>query len=149
MKLEPIRLSLLRQHDALRHLVDRALRAAAEVEKGVESAGERLEAATRVIAGQFLEHVALEEKVLSPILPTVDGWGPQRAEQLKKDHVAQRRMMSELLDALAHGCDPHALALTVRKLADDLLADMAEEERVILSPSVLRDDVVAIDQSAG
>jgi hypothetical protein len=92
-------------------------------------------------------HLAFEEKSLLPILRDDLPLGPERADRLLDDHRQQRASLATLhREACAFPQVP-ILAAKLAFLAAWLLADMEEEERSLLLPDVVRDDVIAIDQS--
>ena len=94
-------------------------------------------------------HLAFEEKSLLPILRDDLPLGPERADRLLDDHRQQRASLATLhREACAFPQVP-ILAAKLAFLAAWLLADMEEEERSLLLPDVVRDDVIAIDQSTG
>jgi hypothetical protein len=87
--------------------------------------------------------------VLLPLLRDDLPVGPQRADQLEDEHKRQRGVLAAIhQEAGAHPELP-TLAAKLAFLTTWLLADMEEEERCILNPDVVRDDVVAVDQSCG
>jgi hypothetical protein len=108
------------------------------------AAYDRARALLAELLHSFLEHLEHEERILRPILATVDAWGAARVDAMDLEHTQQRAWVSRLtqLDAVR---DPDAWAREVRAFSSTLLADMDEEERTCLSAAVLRDDIVAID----
>lgn len=98
----------------------------------------------------FADHLALEEAILVPALRDTDSFGPERARQVLAEHREQRVEMAELARELAHpGVSPSVVGQRVLDWVEALRVDMAHEERAILSPDLLRDDVVAIGLEAG
>jgi hypothetical protein len=94
-------------------------------------------------------HLAFEESVLLPLLRDDLPVGPQRAERLLEEHKMQRGSLAAVhQEACAHPLLP-MLAAKLAFLTSWLLADMEEEERCLLIPDVVRDDVVVVDQSSG
>ena len=91
----------------------------------------------------FVRHIEHEERILRPVLQTVDAWGPARVASMDEEHTVQRKQVTRLaqMDAVN---DPAKWATEVRAFATELLADMADEEKTCLSPDVLRDDIIAV-----
>ena len=94
-------------------------------------------------------HMRFEEKVLIDIFEDDLPLGPARARRLREDHARQRATLAGLhAEAKAHPRVP-MLAAKLAFLASWLLDDMEEEERTLLTPDAVRDDLVAVDQSDG
>lgn len=99
--------------------------------------------ALQTLLETFVRHIEHEERILRPVLQTVDAWGPARVASMDEEHTTQRKQVTRLaqLDAVS---DPAKWAREVRAFATELLADMADEEKTCLSPDVLRDDIIAV-----
>lgn len=95
----------------------------------------------------FLRHIEHEERILEPVLATIDAWGPQRKQAMDEEHVMQRELVGRLAK-MEPSTDRVSWVREVRTFIADLYKDMAEEERTCLSPNVLRDDVVVVDGSS-
>ena len=94
-------------------------------------------------------HVRAEEAALVPALAATDAWGPERAAQIQADHVTQLRVLASWDRAVGDdGMPMDELAARLRQFAGQLWADMEAEERDLLHPDLLRDDVVTIGQSS-
>ena len=96
----------------------------------------------------FQCHLAEEEALLLPILDDDVPVGPWRASVLVDEHVRQRAE----LDALCATEQAFSIKELTRRYADlvqALLADMEAEERDLITPEIIRDDGVVIDQSSG
>lgn len=91
----------------------------------------------------FIRHIEHEERILRPVLETIDAWGKARVASMDEEHAAQRKEVNRLagLDAIA---DPAKWANEVRAFQKALLDDMADEEKTCLSPDVLRDDIISV-----
>ena len=139
---------LTAQHDRLRVLIG-ALRSAAgsvlaaEDIEALQLIG-RLRRAVEELELQFYAHLASEEATLEPILSRIDAWGPIRLDLLRAEHGHQRAVLAAM--RVAEGA-PYSIARRAASLAEDLLADIAAEERDLLAPELLRDDAVCLDQS--
>jgi iron-sulfur cluster repair protein YtfE (RIC family) len=101
-----------------------------------------LAAEAAVLLDRLAAHIDSEERALEPVLETIDAWGAERVRRLRQEHVAQRRALARLRDELATTPD-RSLAWDVQPFVDALLADMATEERELLS--ALRDDTVTVE----
>jgi Hemerythrin HHE cation binding domain len=137
---------LTAQHDQLRHLIS-ALRSAAGSVLAAEDAEPvklvgRLRRAVEELEVQFVAHLATEEAFLE----RVDAWGPIRLELLQAEHARQRAVLAAM--RVAQGA-PYRIALRAASLAEDLLADIADEERDLLAPDLRRCNGFGYAGSAG
>jgi len=94
------------------------------------------------------DHLHMEDVLLVPALRECDGWGKVRAERVSEEHRRQREQLSALRRLAKHGPASDA-ARAAEELLAALLADMDAEEKDLLSPNLLRDDLVVVDQSGG
>ena len=95
-------------------------------------------------------HMRWEDRHLGPALLDADAWGEERLARLRGDHREQREILAHSLERLRDSNRPGVLVTSdLRDLILMLRDDMEEEERDLLDPRVLRDDVVAIDLEAG
>lgn len=148
MKLSQIRTELVAEHVALRQM---ALEIDAEAQRVLAQEGSL--DALRVSLVRFAERLAAhnlhEEALLRDELPTIDAWGPQREalmnENHEKEHATVLRSISEAVSAGA----PGEIAQHVRDLMRRVLEHMKSEEKEILHPDLLRDDVVSIQGMSG
>ena len=142
-----VRRMILDDHRWLRELLADARATARRVETGDHALCGRLREISQTMRERFLGHLALEEQYLVPVLRDADAWGAERAERLLTEHAGQRERFATLLEALRQPCgDCPVLARNVRSLADDLLADMEQEETALLAERVLRDDPVVVGE---
>lgn len=143
------RRGILWQHQRIRVLLDKAHSIA---ELALDGNAPTLDAVASAIGDirSILEtHLAFEEKVLIPLLRDDLPVGPQRADRLVDEHKRQREMLANLhREASAF---PHlpTLAAKLAFLTAWLHDDMQEEERSLLNPEVVREDLVVVDQSDG
>ncbi|HVZ72895.1 MAG TPA: hemerythrin domain-containing protein [Polyangia bacterium] len=146
---ETARRTILVQHERIRALLVHAREIA---ERALDQAPQRPDAVASAIGDihTTLEtHLRFEEKVLVEIWKDDLPVGPIRATRLQEDHVRQRATLADLhAEARAHPEMP-LLAAKLAFLTSWLLEDMEEEERTILTPDSVRDDVVVVDQSDG
>jgi iron-sulfur cluster repair protein YtfE (RIC family) len=101
-----------------------------------------LAAAAAMLLDRLAAHIESEEQTLEPVIERIDAWGAERVRRLRQEHLAQRRALARLRDELATTPD-RSLAWDVQPFVDALLADMATEERELLS--ALRDDTVSVE----
>ncbi len=94
------------------------------------------------------DHIAVEDRLLLPTLRDIDRWGPTRAEIVAADHARQREELAALRTLAREGGTDEA-ARAALMLIGDLIVDMDAEERDLLDPDLLRDDVITINQSDG
>ena len=133
--------AILAQHHRIRTLLARAKSVAEAALDGSPPAPDAVASAIGDIRTIMEVHLAFEEKSLLPILRDDPPLGPERAARLLDEHHRQRET-----------CAFPDLAILPAKLSfltEWLLADMGEEERSLLIPEVIRDDVVIVDQSSG
>lgn len=98
---------------------------------------------------EFNAHLDLEDRLLVPALRDGDAWGEIRAQQVAAKHGELRQELQAL--PLHESCplDPCALAARLIAVIEALRADMAREEHGVLTPELLRDDVLGIDVEDG
>jgi hypothetical protein len=94
-------------------------------------------------------HLRFEEKVLIDIFNDDLPLGPARAARLRDEHARQRTTLAGIHEEAKRGPLVPMLAAKLAFLATWLLDDMDEEERTLLTPDAVRDDVVTVDQSDG
>lgn len=142
------RRGILQQHEWIRVVLGRGS-AAAKARLEGDAPAEMVVEAIGELRSAMIAHLAFEESVLLPLLRDDLPLGPQRAERLLDEHARQRTMLDAVLEDAHSRPDLATLAVKLAFLSDWLYADMLEEERSLLDPDVIRDDVVAIDQSCG
>jgi hypothetical protein len=146
---ESARRGILTQHQRIRELLQRARAVAERALDEEPQAPDAVASAIGDIRATLDVHLRFEEKVLCDILEDDLPLGPQRAARLKEDHVKQRATLSTLHDEARAAPQRPLLAAKLAFLASWLLDDMEEEERSLLTPEVVRDDVIAVDQATG
>jgi len=143
------RRAVLAQHRELRSLLGRATATAEASLDGRPPAPDAVASSIGDIRTSFDVHLTFEEKVLVTLLEMDLPLGPERAQRLREEHAQQRMTMEALhREALASPSLP-TLSVKLAQLVDWLLRDMGEEERSLLTPEVVRDDQIAIDQTCG
>ena len=141
--------AILAQHQHIRSLLERARRVAEAALDGAPAAPDAVASSIGDIRTIMEVHLAFEEKSLLPILRDDPPLGPERADRLLDEHRRQRETLATLHREACAFPELPILAAKLAFLAEWLLADMGEEERSLLIPDVVRDDVVVVDQSSG
>ena len=130
---------LMKQHDALRAIMDRCEQLADALDEGrgdLEAAAQL----TREVAKlrlAFDAHNKFEEQLLRPVLREIDAFGDVRIDRMIADHVGEHHAVREQL-----GEGPTAM---LRSAIDTLRVHLQAEERYFLSSKVLRDDLVSVE----
>lgn len=96
---------------------------------------------------EFLQHLKDEEEYVRPLLADLDAWGPARVDQMNEEHVRQTADIHTLVEIASRG-QTSELLQALNTFIDEILADMKDEEKSMLSPEILRDDLVT-DGSTG
>jgi len=141
--------AILAQHERIRVLLERARETAEAALDGQPPSSDAVASSIGDIHMIMEVHLAFEEKSLLPILRDDLPLGPQRADRLLDEHRRQRETLATLHREACSFPDFPLLAAKLAFLTEWLLADMNEEERSLLVPDVIRDDVVIVDQSTG
>lgn len=148
-----VRSLVLRSHFEVQQELDRVRAVLSETEcKGRTCADEayvRLAELTR----QLFEHMAdlldLEDELLLPALREADAWGEVRSEELVRLHEQQWQALKGLRGR-ATECRALCDALQeIAQLSRALYGELLVEDRDLLAPDVLRDDVLGIDVEGG
>lgn len=150
MRPSEIRDALIREHGELRSLAAEVRRQAERVVRGDtdELAGLR-EALVRLGAALHA-HNRHEEALLRDEIRTIDAWGPQREALMDEHHASEHAEAERALGELTRGDDgASAMASGSNALVDKLLQHMLAEEKDLLHPDLLRDDVVTIQGFSG
>ena len=130
--LSEIRRRLMAEHDGVRrHLT--ALEGA--LDTGTERA--TLWTLAEALTRELLRHLDEEERLLRPVLATLDAWGPLRLQLMDEEHTSQRQRV-QLLEGL-HVSQSATLPAELRAFITDLKREMAGEEKDVLHASLLRD----------
>ncbi len=133
---------LLSQHDRLRRLLTQIQVIADRVLEG-EGVVAELHEQLEELRAAFAEHNASEETLLEPILRLDFAWGPPRIQRMLEEHAAEHAMFRETLA----GPDLE-VAERMGDVIEEIDAHMAAEERTFLSPSVLRDDILNVEEGS-
>lgn len=108
----------------------------------VDQAAISLASALSRLALLLASHNANEEAALRPLLSQTDAWGPDRVEEMIRDHVAEHAALRALIDPLKDLTDLPRLRAASLSLVAALREHLESEERAFLNRRVLRDDVV-------
>ena len=145
----PVRKGILWQHERIRALLHRAREVAELALDGNPPTPDAVASAVGNIRSTMEIHLAFEERLLIPLLRDDLPVGPQRADALLDEHTRQREMLSLIHDEARRAPGLTMLAAKLAALTSWLLDDMDEEERCLLTPDVVRDDIVVINQCGG
>jgi iron-sulfur cluster repair protein YtfE (RIC family) len=130
---EQVRATLLEDHARLRLLFQELDGAARRVLTGDALLAFRMRVLAEALREQVLAHLALEDRLLLPVLRDDGAEGAERARGVAREHRSQRERLGLLLDEFSDARRaPEALARSVRELVADLLDHMVEEERTTL-----------------
>jgi hypothetical protein len=140
---------VLEQHLELRRLLKMGLAEARAVVKRQALPHESLRSLVLMIRDVFVQHLADEESLIVPFLEDDLPLGPLRAKRLREEHADQRAELSTLCSWPDDDSQDLELALRFENLGTALLHDIAHEETHLLTPEIIRDDCIVIDQSGG
>ncbi len=150
MRPSEVRKHVLDDHRELRHRAIVLEGICKRIQNGDLSALGELKPRAERLLFKLTNHMRWEDQYLLPVLLEADAWGRERGDILTRDHEEQREVLGHITESV----DDEKLAASVlaAKLANFvelLLADMLEEESLLLDPRVIRDDVIAVDMEAG
>lgn len=137
---------ILWQHRNIRTLLGE-MRAVAEIARdGKPCSPTAVASAIGAVRSIMEVHLAFEEAVLVPILRDDPPLGPERAARLLDEHARQRTMLAALHGEATAYPQLEMLPAKLAFLTEWLLADMAEEEKSLLVPDVVRDHATVAAQ---
>jgi hypothetical protein len=142
MKPSEVRDLVSREHVQIRIL---ATEVDADCRRALDGDSVDLKPRVVTLARLLWNHLALEDRLLVPLLQKLDAWGPVRVKEILSEHARQREELTVLTHRSRAG-SAHALAAATRRLIADLRTDMDAEERDLLHPDLLRDDPVVVHQ---
>jgi hypothetical protein len=137
------------QHEQIRAFLEKARSIAELALDGEAPSPDAVASAIGDLRSMMEVHLTFEERVLIPILSDDLPVGPRRAGQLLDEHRRQRAVLAALHQEACAYPEIPTLAAKLAFLISWLLADMDEEERSLLNPDALRDDIVIVDQNCG
>lgn len=148
MTASQIRNELLGQHAEVRSRIAETRLAIERLRQG-DPARDLLRSALARLADAVRRHNEREEELLKDLIPTVDAWGPARAEVMVDQHAKEHQAMySVLVEAGATPETDTAIALATR-LVDQMVEHMVVEEKVLLGEDVLSDELVPREYFGG
>jgi iron-sulfur cluster repair protein YtfE (RIC family) len=124
------------QHDALREMMDRCEGLARGLDAGRGDPTQLTRELTRLRLA-FEAHNKYEEQLLRPLLLDADAFAEVRIDRMIEDHDGEHRTMTAQLDTTETSA--------LRDVVESLRAHLEAEERYMLSPRVLRDDIVVLE----
>lgn len=135
--LAEIRIELLQQHDDLRAEMQVTRRAALRCRRGDHWQAALQRSMSRLEYG-LRAHNAWEDELLGDIIPTIDAWGPCRAEVMTEAHLAETDALHvALVRALGDPTEAGVIALAVLTRVTEC---MTREEEDVLCVEVLDED---------
>jgi hemerythrin HHE cation binding domain-containing protein len=146
MSHDACRKTLEMQHRQLRTLIARVREVALRAVRD-EREGPTLHGLVGVLRTEIEKHLLAEESLLGPVLERVDAWGPVRMDLMRAEHAHQRAVLAVLRSDRAGALSAALFAPRVLGLLDDISSDMDAEDRDLLDPRVLRDDLIQLDAS--
>lgn len=148
MKPSEIRRRVLADHAELRMRLAELSSIASHILAGRTGVKAPLRKKVNGLCNALLRHLVMEENFLLPAIREVDAWGPIRAGRMEQEHQAQSAALEWLL-CVSEQEESRELARAVNAFGRSLLKDMDVEERELLNPDLLRDDLISIDQFVG
>ena len=82
-------------------------------------------------------------------MPTIDAWGPLRAEAMLDEHMAEHQALAHQLNVASRETDARIGAARLSTMLQTLLEHMENEERTFLSESILSDSLAPRDTFGG
>lgn len=143
-----IRRELLEQHREVRARMDDA-RGAITRWKGGSPARDAVQVALALLADAVRKHNRREEELLRDIIPTVDAWGPARAEIMVEEHAKEHAELHAALIEAGSAPDSEKASAILDALVTNLGEHMTREEKILLSEDVLHDDQLVRDYFGG
>lgn len=144
MKLSQIREELIAQHAELRRLAANITTEAAHVMQGEGASAEGLRALLARLDTALVAHNVREEALLRDELRTIDAWGPLREALMDDAHEAEHASIVRALRQTAMIDDAKVVAGQALEVVKRVVGHIEAEEREILHPDLLRDDIVSI-----
>ncbi len=148
MEPSEIRSELLDDHKGVRERMARAAALVAGLRAG-EAPREALHDALGALADATLAHNAHEEELLKEVIPTVDAWGPARADVMYEQHRLEHQALHAAILRARETPDVEALCAEVDVLLAGLAKHMTREEEAFLGEDVLRDDNLLLNYFGG
>lgn len=147
-----VRELVLSEHVHIRQLLARALELAGRVGggEGREDDVRAMRAVAQSAYTALVAHTELEDRLLAPVLETVDAWGQVRSDDLRREHALQRQALHRALVVLEEPAQsPAALAAAIEDVLSEVLRDMHREEADLLESDLLSEEVLAVNTNGG
>jgi iron-sulfur cluster repair protein YtfE (RIC family) len=151
MRPSEVRSRILRDHEVLGERLAALQRLADEAAEGSngEACARTREFACGVVE-ELADHLEVEEQLLVPVLRDMDAWGPLRADELRHHHEQQWRGLKRLRERVsAPALQPPELAAHIALMVQLLRHELQQEAHELLTPELLRDDILGIDVEDG
>jgi hypothetical protein len=143
-----VRTRILRDHDSLRrHLSELEAECRAMLTDSTRT--DCVRGLAHEVLWELTQHTELEDEILAPALLEIDAWGQVRADQLLTHHRCQRERIHALADLYDAGLALTEIKLITESFIAELRDDMEHEERDLLHPDLLRDDIVMVACNSG
>lgn len=149
MRFSEIRQLLIEEHRHIRSLAAAVSDAAHHVLAGDPAADATMREGLDRLERALGAHNVHEDTLLRDIVPTIDAWGKLRESLLTESHAHEHAALTASIGECRRSSDPHVTAAQVTALVTRMLGHMDAEEREILHPDILRDDVIAISGVSG
>lgn len=137
MDAELTRRALLIHHERIRNRLATCVELARGLRSG-EGTQVELDAVLTDLRHLLEEHNQLETRAVRGLLAGTPEWGDLLVDRMLEEHVAEHAVFWDCLTGTTA-----EVAARIDDLADELDAHMAAEERTFLSPTVMRNDVIA------
>jgi hypothetical protein len=126
------RAEALGQHDELHRLLRTGVVLAGAAANGDRACQQELPHFIELVLGKLSDHLAFEEETLVPAFAQHGGFGVAAMERILAEHESQRRSSWKLLQLARSNGAPAAIASAFQGLHDEILADIANEEKWLL-----------------
>lgn len=144
-----IHLRLSEEHARIRvSLAQIEAMARGPLDVAADQAAVGLASALSRLALLLASHNANEEAALRPLLAQTDAWGPDRIDEMIRDHIAEHAALRAMIDPLKNLTDVRRLREASLALVGALREHLESEERAFLNRRVLRDDVVTSGENS-
>jgi iron-sulfur cluster repair protein YtfE (RIC family) len=144
-----VRSRILRDHETLSERLAALQRAADEAADTNGEACARTREFACLLVEELADHLEVEEQLLVPLLRDMDAWGPLRADELRHHHEQQWRGLKRLRERVTSPLQARELAAHIALMVQVLRHELQQEARHLLTPEILRDDVLGIDVEDG
>lgn len=135
-----VRARVLADHETIRGVLDRLAALALQAPDDPEVAA-TLRAELTDFLPRLEAHMDLEDRILVPALQELDAFGDVRTDMMHAHHAHYRAELDAMMRDLEAGGVEQLVAWT-DTLVTDVRAEMADEERRLLDPDLLKDDLV-------